>query len=160
MIDLFSDEHWLDVDERKETLQRICETKCVKRLLLDYVQNEKETKNKLKVLESLKIAYAHIVANRSINNLVYITAILSAIVSTTNGTSTNFISKTLGVTRYSLRKVIVRRVHVDEINENIWGGLPQKQHCDLLNEKDHGLILKWWSVATTISPIAKDVKRR
>jgi hypothetical protein len=45
-------------------------------------------------------------------------------------------------------------------NENIWDGLPWKQHCDLLNEKDRGLILRWWNAITTISPIAKDVKRR
>ncbi len=54
------------------------------------------------------------VTNRSTNNLVYIIAILSTIVSTTNGASTNFISRTPGATRYSLRKAIVRRAHVDE----------------------------------------------
>jgi hypothetical protein len=47
-----------------------------------------------------------------------------------------------------------------KLNENIWGGLPRKQCCDLFDEKDHDLILRWWNVATTISPIAKDVKRR
>jgi hypothetical protein len=41
--DLFSDEHGLDVDERKETLWRICENERVGVLLLDYVQNAKET---------------------------------------------------------------------------------------------------------------------
>ncbi len=86
----------------------------MERLLHDYVQNAKETKSKLKVLESVKIAYSHMVVNRSSNNLVYIIAILSTIVSTTNGASTRFISWTLGTTRYSLRKTIVRRVHVDE----------------------------------------------
>ncbi len=47
-----------------------------------------------------------------------------------------------------------------KLNENIWGGLSRKQHCDLLNEKDCGLILRWWNAVTTISPIAKDVKKR
>jgi hypothetical protein len=86
----------------------------VEGLLLDYVQNAKETQSKLKVLESVKITYAHMVTNRSSNNLVYIIAILSNIVSTTNGASSNFISRTPKATKYSLRKAIIRRVHVDE----------------------------------------------
>jgi hypothetical protein len=55
---------------------------------------------------------------------VYRNAIFSIVVSSTNGAFQNFISKALGATRYSLKKVIVRRVHVDEIGENIWGSLP------------------------------------
>jgi hypothetical protein len=54
---------------------------------------------------------------------VYKNAILSTIVSSTNGTSYNFISKALRATRYSLKKAIVKRVHVDETGEDIWGDI-------------------------------------
>ncbi len=44
--------------------------------------------------------------------------------------------------------------------ENIWGGLPHKQHFDALNETDHQLVLDFWNTTTTISPIQKHVKRQ
>jgi hypothetical protein len=91
---------------------------------------------------------------------MYRNAILSTIVFSANGTSQNFIPKALGVTRYSLRKVRTRNVHVDEINENIWGGLPRKWHYHVIDEKDHELIMIWWDTATTISPNRKDIKRK
>jgi hypothetical protein len=40
------------------------------------------------------------------------------------------------------------------------GGLQHKQHYDALNEADHQLVLNFWNIATTISPIQKDVKQQ
>jgi DNA polymerase sigma len=91
---------------------------------------------------------------------VYRDAIFSAIVSSTNGASQNFIPKALRATRYSLRKALIIKVHVDETNENIWVGLPRKWHCDVIDEKDSELIMRWWDTATTISPNKHDIKRR
>jgi uncharacterized protein YccT (UPF0319 family) len=49
---------------------------------------------------------------------------------------------------------------VDEMGKNLSGGLLRKQHCDMMNEGDHEVVLKWWKSTTMISPIHKDVKRR
>jgi hypothetical protein len=78
----------------------------------------------LKVLESFRSTYTPMTLNKSSKNQVYRNAIFSAIVSFTNGASQNFIPKALRATRYSLRKALIRKVHVDETNENIWVGLP------------------------------------
>jgi hypothetical protein len=51
-------------------------------------------------------------------------------------------------------------VHVDEIRENLWGGLPRKRCCVVINEWHHELVLKWWETSTNVSPIWKDIKRR
>jgi hypothetical protein len=51
-------------------------------------------------------------------------------------------------------------VHVDETNENLWGGLFWKCRCDMISEGDWEVVLKWWETSTTISPIQKDVKRK
>lgn len=42
--------------------------------------------------------------------------------------------------------------------ENIWGGLPCKQHFNAFDEAYHQLILDFLDTTTTISPIWKDVK--
>jgi hypothetical protein len=64
--------------------------------------------------------------NRSNENVVYQNALLSVVVSSKHKGSQSFMSKTIGVSRYSLKKAIVRRVHVDQIGENIWGGASSK----------------------------------
>ncbi len=57
-------------------------------------------------------------------------------------------------------KAIVKRVHINEIGENIWGGLPQMQQCDMFDEKDCELIMSWWDIAIITSPNTKDIKRK
>ncbi len=44
--------------------------------------------------------------------------------------------------------------------DNIWGGLPWKCWLDALAEGDHQLVLDFWNITMTISPIRKDVKHR
>jgi hypothetical protein len=53
-----------------------------------------------------------------------------------------------------------RHIHVHHIGENIWGGLPKKCQCDVVNDEDWVLIMKWWETSTIVSPNQKDVKRR
>jgi hypothetical protein len=74
--------------------------------------------------------------------------------------SQSFLSITIGASRYSLRKAIVKQVHVDQNWVNIWGGFPPKRQCDVFNEKDCNLIKDQWDTTTTISPNRKDVKRK
>ncbi len=49
------------------------------------------------------------------------TEILFAVVSREHGASQSFISRRLGNNKYSSKKAIVRRIHVDQTGENIWG---------------------------------------
>jgi hypothetical protein len=72
--------------------------------------------------------------------------------------SQNHIAKTIGANHYSIQKTMVRCIHVHHIGENIWGGLPRKHQCDVVNDEDRELIMKWWETSTTISPNQKDVK--
>jgi hypothetical protein len=61
---------------------------------------------------------------KSKESLDFKNALLTAIAS--NGVSPfrHFISRTIGGTKYLLGKVVMRRMHVDVIGDNTWGGLP------------------------------------
>jgi len=74
------------------------------------------------------------VASRSNADLIYRNALLSIIVSCKNCVSQSFILKTMGANRYFLRKAIVRRIYVGQAREIIWGKIPRKRQCDVLNE--------------------------
>jgi hypothetical protein len=74
-------------------------------------------------------------------------------VSNAPNTSQNHITKTTSASRYMVIKTMLQCVHVDEIRENLWGGLLSKRHCDVINERDHKLVLKWWETSTNVSPI-------
>jgi hypothetical protein len=79
----------------------------------------------------------------------------------TNGRgSQNHIAETIGVNRYSIQKEMVRHIHVHYIDENNWGGLPRKCQCDVVNDEDQELIMKWWETSMVVSPNQKDVKRQ
>jgi hypothetical protein len=68
-------------------------------------------------------------SNLSGKNLVNINVILFVVVSREHITSQSFISRRLGNNKYSSKMAIVRRIHVDQIGENIWGGLPLFLTC-------------------------------
>jgi len=106
----------------KTTLHKVFEHDMVQLDLLEIAQKAKDAKRLCKVFESVKFAYVHMATNRSNENVVYQNALLSVVVSSKHKGSQSFMSKTIGVSRYSLKKAIVRRVHVDQIGENIWGG--------------------------------------
>ncbi len=74
--------------------------------------------------ESVENCSAKMASNISGQNLVNRNAILFAVVSREHGASQSFISRRLGNNKYSSEKAIVRRIHVDQTGENIWGALP------------------------------------
>ncbi len=79
----------------------------------------------------------------------------------TNGRrSQNHIAKTIEANHCSIRKMVVRCIHVDHTCENLWGGLPKKHRCDVVNDEDRELIMKWWETSTIVSPNQKDKKRQ
>jgi hypothetical protein len=106
IYELFNDKHELD-DEEKDTLCRLFQHDMLQDLLLEFLHKQKDIENLFKVLSNVKSAYAHMVANKNDFDLVYRNVVLSSIVSTKNGASQSFISKTLGANRYSLREVVV-----------------------------------------------------
>lgn len=42
----------------------------------------------------------------------------------------------ISASRYINKKIFECCVHVDEIRENLGGGLPRKHHCDMISEGD------------------------
>jgi hypothetical protein len=71
------------------------------------MQNKKQIEKALRVFNSVKLAYGHMATNRSSFNLMYQNVILSIVVSSKNGASQSFISKTIGARKYSLKKTII-----------------------------------------------------
>jgi hypothetical protein len=148
----FSDE------DKQEVLKRFLDKDNVKGLLPKFARNSRNIEQKSCLLESLKFAYAQLASNKSKENFPIKNVLLTIVVSNQIGPSPCFISKAIGGTKYLLGKVVFRRIHVDLIGENIWGGLPQKRRSNVLNETHCQKVLDFWDTATTISPIAKDVK--
>ncbi len=65
----------------------------------------------------------------------------------------------IGATRDMVWKAMKCHVHMDETNQNLWGGLPRKRHCDTINEGDCEVGFKWWETFTTMSPISKRMSK-
>jgi hypothetical protein len=133
----------------------------MKCLLPKSTSDAREIECKLDLLENFKTTYMQLKAHKSKENLSFRNAILIAIVSNNNGgPSQRFIFKTIGDTRYFMGKAVMRRIHVGLTKENIWGGLLWKAWLDAMDEIDRQLILQFWEIASTISPMQKDVKRQ
>ncbi len=124
-----------------------------------FQQNSKVIEQKLALFDSVRVVYARLVSYKSSDNMHYKNALLSVVVSTGIGPFAWLIYRTISSSGYLLSKVVTQIINVELTWENIWGGLPRKQRYDVLGEGDHELILEFWNMATTISPITKDVKR-
>jgi len=59
--------------------------------------------------------------------LPYKNVFLTTMVSHQSGPSQHYIYWTIGGSRYLLSKAITRKIHVDLIGDNIWGGLPHTE---------------------------------
>ncbi len=80
--------------------------------------------------------------HKSKENLSFRNVIITIVVSNNiGGPSQRFISKTIGGTRYLMGKVVMQRIHVDLIGENIWGRLPWKMWSNAMDETNYSLLL-------------------
>lgn len=147
----------LTVIEKKDVIRRFAEDERIIGLLPSFMKETKETEEKLKLVSSVQQAYNQMVANKSTENSMYRNALLSAVVSPTNGPSQLFLARTLKATRHTLRKAVVRRAYIDDVGEKFWGGIPRKNRNDRVSEDDRQKIMSFWDTATTISPISKDI---
>ncbi len=145
-------------EDRRHALRKFLDKDNVQGLLPQFVKDTSDIKDKLSLLENLKIAYAQLVAQKSKENLSYRNTLLITVVSNEVGPSQRYISRTIGGSRYLLSKAVTYRIHVGLIGDNIWGGLPQKQCSNIVGEIDHELILNFCDTSTTISPNRKDLK--
>jgi len=69
--------------------------------------------------------------------MVYHNALFSIIIFNKEGASQTFLSKTIDVSQYIfLYERCSKKDACGPTRENIWGGLPHKWSCDLLNEKE------------------------
>ncbi len=109
---------------------------------------------------AIKTAYNQFITTRHNQHLINNNVLLFTIVFTNGKGSQNHIVKKIGANRYSIQKITAKHIHVHHIAENISGGLPMKCWCDVMNDEDHELIMKWWETSMTISPNQKDVKRQ
>ncbi len=57
-------------------------------------------------------------------------------VTNAQNTSQIHIANAIGASRYTIKKTLEHRVHVDETWKNLWGGLPKKCHYDMISEGD------------------------
>jgi len=145
-------------EDRQHVLIKFLDNDDVQGLLLDFTKGIVNIECKLAFLENLKTMYVQFVTQKSKENLPYTNAFLTAVVSNEVGPSQRYICKIFGGSRYLLSKAITRKVHVNLIEENIWGRLPWKWCSNVVAKGDHELILKFWDIATTISTNQKDMK--
>jgi hypothetical protein len=98
-------------------------------LLLEFARHVRNTKQKFNLLESMKDVYAQLVVQKKKKkkNLPYRNVFLTTMVSHQSGPSQRYIYWTIGGCRYLLSKAITRKIHVDLIVDNIWGGLPHME---------------------------------
>jgi hypothetical protein len=75
-------------------------------LLPEYAKNVQETKNKPKVLKSVKLIYAEMAANIRVQNFVYRSAICFAVESREHGAFAKFHMQDTCTKKYSLRKAL------------------------------------------------------
>jgi hypothetical protein len=60
-----------------------------------------------------------------------------------------------------IRKILKHQVHVDEIEQSLWGQLLKKCGFGMLNEGDCEKILKWWeNKYNCFTYIIKDIRRK
>jgi hypothetical protein len=85
-------------------------------------------------LKNMKGAYATLTTTRQGQNYAYRNVLVEPMVSNAPNTSQNHITKIIGASRYMVIKAMLQCVHVDEIRENLWGGLPRKRCCVVINE--------------------------
>jgi hypothetical protein len=124
---LHGDEYNFTKEDKQEVLRTFLDKQFVKCLLPKFGRDVKETKCKLALLKSLKAAYMQLKVHKSKENLSFIYALLTVVVSNNSGgPSQHFISKIINGTKYLMGKAVMRKIHVDLTRKNIWGGFPWK----------------------------------
>ncbi len=130
-----------------------------KALLFEYIISNKGSKKALQALSTMQEAYATLTFVKQSQNPLFINVLITVVVSNATYTNHQHITKTIGATKYMVWKVVECHAHMDETNQNLWGGLFQKRHCDTINEGDSEVVFKWWEASTTMSPISKRMSK-
>lgn len=125
-----------------------------------FLATMKDAKLNGAAMDSIRGAYQTITAARFGQSTMFKNVLLSAVAANSSSRNQTHLARTLGASRYLVKKAITARAMVDESGENFWGGLPRKRRRDALSESSQLLIVSWWQSATTVSPNMKDVKKR
>jgi len=115
----------------------------VQQYLPNYVRHGKDAKSNRKLEGAIKTIYNQLATTRHNQHLIYKNVLLSIVVSTNGRRSQNHIAKIIGPNHYSIQKTMVKHIHIHHTCENIWGGLPKKHRCDVVNDENWELIMKW-----------------
>jgi hypothetical protein len=116
---LYDVAHNFNDEDSRHVFKRFLDKESVQALLLEFVKHGRKTEKKLKLLESMKDAYAQLVAQKAKDNLPYRNALLIVIMSNQIGPFQHNISRTIGNTMYFLSKVITQIIHVDFTGDSI-----------------------------------------
>ena len=126
--------------------------KCVRAL--------KESENNALAIQSIQGAYQTITIQGGKQSSFMKNVILSAVASQSSLLPQNHIRRALGASKWLVKKAVTIRSLVDGMGECLWGGLPRKRRCDVLDEATVQAVVNWWETSSIVSPNQKDVKRR
>jgi histidyl-tRNA synthetase len=99
---LYDVAHNFNDEDRRHVLKRYLDKENVQAFFLESIRHGRDTKKKLKLLESMKDAYAQLVAQKTKDKNVFFTIVVSNQI----GPSQRYISRTIGCTKYLLSKAI------------------------------------------------------
>ena len=120
----------------------------------------KESKNNALAIQSIQRAYQTITIQGGKQSSFMKNVILSAVASQSSLLPQNHIRRALGASKWLVKKAVTIRSLVDGMGECLWGGLPRKRRCDVLDEATVQAVVNWWETSSIVSPNQKDVKRR
>jgi hypothetical protein len=108
-------EHNLTQGEKREAFCRLLEHHSVEDVLPDCVINGKLFEANKGILQSMKATYGTLVGTRQSFNLTFKNILLLFVVSSNVASNQRHIARSLGALKYSIKNVVVRRIHVDQI---------------------------------------------
>jgi hypothetical protein len=123
-----------------------------------HISSNKGLEKALQALGSMREAYLTLTYVRQGQNFQYRNVLVTSMVSNSTNTNQIQIANAIGASRYMIQKALEHHVHVNETWKNLWGGLPEKCHCDMISEGNYREVLLWWETSITMSLIRKDVK--
>jgi hypothetical protein len=116
--------HNLTEVEKKDLIHRLPQHHSVEDLLPNYVTSGRLFEGDKGMLEKMKVVYGNLASIRQNLNLTFNNVLLSAMVSSNVTSNQRHIARSLGASRHYVKNVMVGWIHVDQIGENFFGGMP------------------------------------
>lgn len=150
----------LSHEELADVTRRIIRHDNLQEYLPKCVRAAKESEKNAVAIQSIRGAYQTITNQGGKQSSFLKNVILSAVASQSSLVSQSHIRRALGASKWLVKKAVTIRSLVDGMGECLWGGLPRKRRCDVLDEATVHAVVNWWETSSIVSPNQKDVKRR